>query len=138
MNKLKVKVVVTLLILLSLVPLSFGVLLAEKQKRALKAKREYDYYSSLNTEYVKYLEDITNQLTTIRQETGQKMTDAQIQYKSLLTQQPQLVAQHTRAINANDTTAGSVVVATVTSGGGTSTTTTTVSKPKSTPKTATS
>ena len=145
MSKLKVRLL-TFLLAASVTDASFyAILYTEQQKRIQKALKEKEYYSSLYSNWENYKKEYQSEADALRKNNIQGMAEAKKQYDSLLEQQKDLIAQHTKIVSqlaggsssTSGATSGNSVVK-VSNSSTTTTKTVKVSKPVSTPKTATS
>lgn len=119
---------------------TFVLLQTENEKRQSKLAAVENMYSQEYSSWETYKKAFDSQVVTLKEENAKKMDQAKIQYETLLAQQPSLVSAHSRLVAqnnvtsvSNSTSSGSTVSKT-----STGTKTVKVTRPSSTPKTATS
>lgn len=95
MNKLKIRLIAFAVALSMLTPITFAVLLHQRNVKIAKNISDIEYYNAIAADFEKYRNQHIEDLKKIRTDNLTTMAKAKKQYETLLSQQPTLVAQHT-------------------------------------------
>jgi len=131
--KLRIRLIVLLLSILTITVAGVGVLYTEQQRRYYAYLSEKKYYADQYNNWATYKQEYQNQINKIVEENKANMVATKDQYEKLLTQQPDLINQHTRT--QIDGTQQANSGGTTVSNQQTTTKTVKVSRPVSKPKT---
>jgi len=131
--KLRIRLIVLLLSILTITVAGVGVLYTEQQRRYYAYLSEKKYYADQYNNWAAYKQEYQNQINKIVEENKANMVATKDQYEKLLTQQPDLINQHTRT--QIDGTQQANSGGTTVSNQQTTTKTVKVSRPVSKPKT---
>lgn len=136
--KLRVRLIVFLIFILAIALSGFAVLHSEQEKRLRKYLAEKDYYTSQYNAWLAYKKEYQDQITKLADENRATMAKTKAEYEKLLSQQQDLIKEHTRTQLDGTQNTASPQGGTINSSNQTLTQTVKVTRPVSKPKTRTS
>lgn len=104
-NKTKIRIIAILSALALIVPSATIVVANELKKSYERAEADKAYYTSLNLSLQEYKSKREEAITNAKLESAKKMRESEDEYLALLSQQPTLIATHTRQVLVSESSA---------------------------------